>query len=251
MSLLVMSSCFAFSQDTVYTLDGEVIEVKVIEIGRKEIKYKKFDNPNGPDYRMYIDDINRIVYESGSVDQFNEMKKSGGSSYNLQGSDLGNNIIYFNVIDILFQNVTLGYEHIFGEERKLGIRVPVSFSLYGNSLNDIVFNSYNVFYSGLEMNFYPFGKKQASFYIGPSIRTGLTRFRYEEYNEVNNFYQSIITSSSFGTLLFQGGFTWNPLKELVITSSLGLGSKRYFGASPNNRNTVTTASFWFAFGYRF
>lgn len=247
--MLIISPAFIFAQDMIYTLKGDAIEAKVIEIGRKEIKYKKFSNLTGPDYRMYIEDVNRIAYESGAVDVFNEMKKNSGSSFKVTPSDLGNNHIYLNVIDILFQNVTLGYERIVGEQGKLGLRVPVSFSLYGNTLNDIVFNSYNVFYSGIDLNFYPFGQRQASFYIGPAIRSGLARFRYEVYDEFN--YQSVITSSAYASILFQGGFTWNPVKELTITSSLGLGSRRYFDASPNNRNTVTTASFWFAFGYRF
>lgn len=247
--ILFISPAFIFGQDMIYTLKGDAIEAKVNEVGKKEIVYKKFSNIKGPDYKMNIIEINRIVYESGAVDVFNEIKSNSGSTFKVSPSDLGNNHIYLNVVDILFQNVTLGYERIVGEQRKLGIRIPVSFSLYGNSLNDIFFNSYNVFYSGVDLNFYPFGQRQASFFIGPSLRSGLARFRYEIYDDFN--YSSVITSSAYASILFQGGFTWNPVKELTITSSLGLGSRRYFDASPNNRNTVTTASFWFAFGYRF
>jgi hypothetical protein len=77
--------------------------------------------------------------------------------------------------------------------------------------------------------------------------------RFVSQNQGINYYDysSYITTGSYASLLFQGGFVWNPVKELSISSSFGLGSRRYFTSSPNNRNTVTTGSFWFAFGYRF
>ncbi|MEZ5173547.1 MAG: hypothetical protein R2850_08575 [Bacteroidia bacterium] len=239
------------AQDIIYTTDGETIESKVSEVGKKEIRYKKFSNPQGPNYSIELSRVERVVYENGSIDKFNTVQEKKSSPFSYSPSELGNNHLLINVVDIMFQNVTIGYEHIFGDERKVGLRVPVSFSLYGNSNNDITFNSYNVFYSGLDLNFYPFGQRQASFYIGPSLRYGYSRFYYTDYQDDLYYYSTNITTDSYGSFLFNGGFTWNPVKELTLTSSLGVGSKRYFNKSPNNRNTVTTASFWFAFGYRF
>jgi hypothetical protein len=250
-TLFALISFSVFGQDVIYTNDGETIESKVTEIGKKEVRYKKFSNQSGPNYTISTSRIDRIVYENGSIENFQEAsdKKESGGLFSVKPDQLGNNHIYLNVVDIIFQNVTFGYERILGDQRKVGIRIPLSFSLYGNSGNDFTFNSYNVFYSGLDFNFYPFGQRQASFYIGPSLRYGYARFFYSDYADFE--YISTVTTDSYGSFLFNGGFTWNPVKELTITSSLGLGSKRYFRNAPNNRNTVTTASFWFAFGYRF
>jgi len=247
--LSLLFSSASFSQDMIYLNDGSVIESKVVEIGKKEIKYKKFKNLTGPDYKIFKDEVSKITYESGAEDVFSEAKNAkSGTSKKL---DLGNNVVYINVVDILFQNITLAYEHFIGEQKKLGLRVPVSFSLYGNSNNNFdLWNSYNVFYSGIDLNYYPLGQRQASFFIGPSLRYGMARFRYDDVDSFGNF-QSFITTGSYASVLFQSGFTWNPVKELTVTSSLGLGSRRYFTSSPSNRNTVTTASLWFAFGYRF
>lgn len=248
--ILTFLSTSVFSQDRVYLLEGDVIDVKVTEIGAKELVYKKYTNPTGPDYKVKLQEIERVVYENGEIDVFNEAKSQNDSPFKVLPSELGNNIIYLNVVDILFQNITVGYERILGENRKLGIRIPVSFSLYGNNNNDILFNTYNVFYSGIDLNFYPFGQRQASFFIGPVLRSGVARFRNDIFDEFDNF-STIVSSTSYATFLFNGGFTWNPIEELTMTSSLGVGSRRYFGNSPNGRSTVTTASFWFAFGYRF
>jgi hypothetical protein len=247
--LTLLVSSFSFAQDMIYMNDGSIIESKVVEIEKKEIKYKKFKNLSGPDYRIQKEDVIKITYESGAEDVFNESKNSKSRDKNLV---FGNNIIYINVVDILFQNVTLGYEHFLGDQKKLGIRVPVSFSLYGNNNNNFnLWNSYNVFYSGVDLNYYPIGQRQASFFIGPSIRYGMARYRYNETDGFGFGNQTFITTGSYASVLFQSGFIWNPVKELTITSSLGIGSRRYFTTSPNNRNTVTTASLWFAFGYRF
>lgn len=249
MFLALIISSATFSQDMIHMNDGSIIESKVVEIGKKEIKYKKFKNLNGPDYRIFKDEVAKIVYESGAEDVFTASKNDKSAA--AKNYDLGDNVVYINVVDILFQNITLGYERFIGEQRKLGIRVPLSFSLYGNTNNDFnLWNSYNVFYSGVDLNYYPIGQRQASFFIGPSIRYGMARFRYDDTDGFGNF-QTYITTGSYASVLFQSGFIWNPVKELSITSSLGLGSRRYFTTSPNNRNTVTTASLWFAFGYRF
>lgn len=249
--LFFLISFSAFGQDIIYTNDGETIESKVTEIGKKEVRYKKFSNQSGPNYTISTSRINRIVYENGSVENFQESsdKQESGGLFSVKPDQLGNNHIYLNVVDIIFQNVTFGYERILGEQRKVGIRVPLSFSLYGNSGNNFNFNTYNVFYSGLDLNFYPFGQRQASFFIGPSLRYGYARFFYTDFFDSQSF--SSLKTDVYGSFLFNGGFTWNPVKELTITSSLGLGTRRYFRDAPNNRNTVTTASFWFAFGYRF
>ena len=72
--LLSISISFlnTFSQDTIFTQKGEVILSKVIEVLPTEIKYKNFNNLDGPLYTVGISDINKIVYENGSVDVFHE-----------------------------------------------------------------------------------------------------------------------------------------------------------------------------------
>jgi len=50
-SLLTLFLFFQiYAQDKIYKLKGPVINAKVIEVGIDEIKYKLFENPDGPIY---------------------------------------------------------------------------------------------------------------------------------------------------------------------------------------------------------
>ena len=57
--LFIASSVYA--QDIVVTMDAKSIKAKVLEINDQEIKYKDFENPDGPIYVMKKSEINMIV----------------------------------------------------------------------------------------------------------------------------------------------------------------------------------------------
>lgn len=65
---LFSSICFA--QDTITLKKGEIIRSKVLEVRQTEVKYKLFENLNGPTYLMDISDISNIVYENGTKVSF-------------------------------------------------------------------------------------------------------------------------------------------------------------------------------------
>jgi hypothetical protein len=61
-----MSVLSASAQDVLVKKSGEEIKVKVIEVGIHEIKYKMFDNPDGPVFVMKKDELLKIRYENGT-----------------------------------------------------------------------------------------------------------------------------------------------------------------------------------------
>lgn len=61
-----------FSQDVITKKTGEDINSKVIEIGINEVRYKKFENIEGPTYSMLKSDILMIRYENGTKEIFNK-----------------------------------------------------------------------------------------------------------------------------------------------------------------------------------
>jgi len=70
-------SMFCFSQDVITLRSGVIIQSKILEIGQTDIKYKKFDNQNGPVYVVMKSDVTGILYENGTKDVFNpEMAKT-------------------------------------------------------------------------------------------------------------------------------------------------------------------------------
>ena|SRR5258706_131157 len=76
-----------FSQDIITMKTGEDILAKISEIGPTEIKYKKFDNLDGPLYTLLKSEILMIRYENGTNNVFKEEQKSN-SGWSANSSDL-------------------------------------------------------------------------------------------------------------------------------------------------------------------
>jgi len=70
-SFLLFSSSALFAQDVIVTKEGNKVNSKVTEINENDIKYKKFENLDGPTYTMKKSEIATIIYESGQVEVFN------------------------------------------------------------------------------------------------------------------------------------------------------------------------------------
>ena len=58
------------AQDIITQKNGDEIQAIVQEIGDVEVKYKRFDNPNGPNYTLKKSGIIKIQYANGSSDVF-------------------------------------------------------------------------------------------------------------------------------------------------------------------------------------
>ncbi len=70
MLLLALFAGRVYAQDVIHTIDTKPIQAKVIEIGDDYIWYKTYDNPDGPDYKMSVSRVTKIVFENGTVKSF-------------------------------------------------------------------------------------------------------------------------------------------------------------------------------------
>jgi hypothetical protein len=75
------------AQDTLYTVSGQKIAAKVIEINQTEIKYKKASNLDGPVYVIDKTDVALIEYKNGSK----ELYGTGSAQTNNDQSIADNN----------------------------------------------------------------------------------------------------------------------------------------------------------------
>lgn len=64
------------AQDTLLFRDESKIVAKVFEIGIETIKYKKFDNIEGPDFITNKSDIKKIIFANGVTDTFSIAEKA-------------------------------------------------------------------------------------------------------------------------------------------------------------------------------
>ncbi len=67
--LFIYNECF--SQDTIVKVNKDTIQAKILEVGISEIKYKRFDNLEGPIYVIAKSEISMIRYINGGTDNFN------------------------------------------------------------------------------------------------------------------------------------------------------------------------------------
>ncbi len=70
LSFLIFITKISLSQDTIFKNNGDKIRAKVMEINTEEIKYKRFDFPDGP---LYIENkaaVTMIKYANGNKDYF-------------------------------------------------------------------------------------------------------------------------------------------------------------------------------------
>jgi hypothetical protein len=73
--IILISFCkLSIAQDTIIKKNNDVILAKIIEISPSEIKYNRFDIPNGPAYSIRRDELLRIKYKNGIVDEFSGQK---------------------------------------------------------------------------------------------------------------------------------------------------------------------------------
>jgi hypothetical protein len=68
---LIFLPAIVFSQDTIFFVKQYQYVVKVIEIEDSKVKYRKFDNLEGPLYSVAKNEILSIHYSNGTRDTFN------------------------------------------------------------------------------------------------------------------------------------------------------------------------------------
>jgi hypothetical protein len=56
--------------------NGTEIQAVISEITTNVVKYKRFDNPTGPNFTLNKSQISKVVYQNGTIDQFGTSKKS-------------------------------------------------------------------------------------------------------------------------------------------------------------------------------
>lgn len=70
MVVLSLSGLTLGAQDLIVCRDGQSIKAKITEVNPDNVRYKRFDNLEGPTYTLLLSDIQSIAYENGTTDSF-------------------------------------------------------------------------------------------------------------------------------------------------------------------------------------
>ena len=219
----LLTTIILVAQDTLYKTDGTKHIIKTVELNETQVKYKLISNINGPIYVINKDNILKIVTETGLIDTFPKIITKN-IIQDPRNIDFGRNFISVNVTDFLFGFLTLGYEYTF-KSGKYSLKFPLSFGLnsHPNYNSDGYWvgyyyyqgkynNAYNVFSTGLDLNFYNFGQGKSKFFYGPSFVYGQFKF-YNIGNDIGTYY----------AFLLQTGFLFQPTKSINFSINTGIG----------------------------
>lgn len=173
------------SQDKIYFLDGKKEEIYIQSIDTDSVKYKKYNNPEGPVYITTKKEIAVIEYSNGEYLIF---KRTGilGFSYDTVYT---NRNILSAVISPLLLSAGLSYERIISDGN-WGIRSPL-----------VIGNSYAPVFAGLGCAYYPKGQEKYTLYLS------------------GDFFYSF--PYVFSGIAFSTGFRANWNQKFAITLEIG------------------------------
>ncbi len=75
--ILVLSGIqfISFAQDVIFTKNGKQINSIIIEVTPNQIKYKKFEDKEGPVYIIQKNEVSKIDYQNGTTDVLSNQEK--------------------------------------------------------------------------------------------------------------------------------------------------------------------------------
>ncbi len=166
------------------------------------------------------------------------------------------NHVHFIMSDVVFKRVSFEYERLLGEEGKMSIKIPVSYS-FGDvlpstdNIGPIDLTTMPDWFVGLGLNLYPKGQGKFRFYFGAEFRMGESHsydYLNVAYDENGGGEQFEVRDSFFQTaFLANAGIMYEPVERFIVGVNLGIGY-----ASSSDDNTITSISSpEFRMGFRF
>ena len=169
------------AQDRLYMKDGAVEEVKLTEIGPRNIKYKKWDNLDGPDYVIPKNEVRRIKYQNGDeeiIDRRGEARPVNDRTRRASGVKYGKNIIAFAPIEMNNTSATglgISYERVLDKNYIISFILPATYSFRSESGYDYMTNATGNRYARMlwispGLKFYPAGSNhKVTYAVGPNV----------------------------------------------------------------------------------
>ncbi|MBQ9522345.1 MAG: hypothetical protein IJR74_00800 [Paludibacteraceae bacterium] len=173
MMMAMVVATVVSAADVIVKRDAERIEAKVIELSKKEIKYKKLNNIEGPTYVIPVEEVESIMFENGEVQVFEQ--KAEPTPVIVEEEPVGEDKYKFEVQpeDNYFFGIMVGYATRQFDYKKAGGKRSMASNEEGNT------NTYTPsFQFGLMF--------QPAFKFGLGFRTGIiTNYARELWKEPN------------------------------------------------------------------
>lgn len=270
-----LSASSAFSQDVLYTTAGSKLQAKVLEINLKDIKYKDFNNLEGPTYVISKTDIVLIQYSNGvtevinsnpntiapkPTEQFATVNKPFDKTKPAEKKELNlyylnNNLLSINALALANGDVTLIYDRdLLNSRMSLTFLGGYNFNSRMGGLNLFIADSKEKakkkYDAGFGVNFMPRNTKRVQYFVGllckymaydyqDIVSTSNNQINYQEANA----YQLAIMISNGWVYRISPDFNFKifgaigaPINSVELKSGYSGVPKVYLG---------------YCFGYRF
>lgn len=284
--LLIVFIClagFAYSQDQLFKKDNSKIEAKILEINTTEIKYKLFNNPDGPTYIVLKNEVAMIIYQNGTHEVFNNkpdinQNNTIDTDKKLKDEQLAKfdelvstkNLISLNILEPMNGTFSLNYlreiaNNLFHVYIPIGVgfaqpyynqaMVPANYSFGNSTLNGYVSDykfSRKSFEAGIGLHFQTSGKRAVTHFIGPYVGISqyngtynVTTFYYDPYSYNN---QHTVTEHGFVLnryqILLDNGFLFRATKNFNILL-IGAIGYRVDDYVANNPSKFTGSKYYY------
>jgi len=83
LAIAAVAAVGVYAQDIIVTRDAKRVEAKILEVSSSEIKYKEFNNLEGPTFVLSAAEINTIIYQNGTVKVFDQPKQAAAAAYSV------------------------------------------------------------------------------------------------------------------------------------------------------------------------
>lgn len=251
----------AYSQDILYTTAGSKLKGKITEINTKDIKYKDFNNLEGPTYVISKTDVVLIQYQNGTTevindnpntlapkvtatvtpvekpiekpapktfdknDPYGKAKKAEKKDFNLYY--LNNNMLSINALALANGDVTVMYDRdLFNSRMSLSFLGGYSFNSQMGGLNFYIRDSKDgakkKYDAGFGINYMPRNTKRVQYFVG--VLTKYMAYDYLNVVDTTNNQKNYRKESAYQlSILLTNGWVYRvtPNFNFKIFASVG------------------------------
>ena len=232
-AVMSLSCLFVNAQDRIYRNNGKIIEVKVIEIGSGEVKYRMYNDQQGLIYVLEADRIKKIVFEDGREqlfqDNLKDMERYAGQR---------KKALKLNFLSMLYGYSEIGFEKNTGYGKGFEVSIGIIgagksgvLDYYNSQVGEVRRNPSGFFISGgfklgKLPDFILFGKTRASHLMqGTYVKPILYAGNYKENKIVNKAGTIEVGKQNvtFGALQIEIGRQWVLGDKFLFDIYEGLG----------------------------
>jgi hypothetical protein len=287
-SFLILTPALFSAQDLLYKTDNSKLQVKVSEISEATIKYKLFNNPDGPSYVIKKPDVALIIYQNGLHEVFKSQPKEETVAYysafakdtlkdhnrkqKFEKVTQNKNVLFINTVEFLNSGVGISYLREIWDSR-ISIHVPFAASYKSPVMDDALSalgnnsNNYRLTHTiydiGLGCYFNTGNKRTITHFIGPLIRNAQYSGTYDQLTNTSSYYFTTNRKPfemNETSLMINNGFLYRftPKFNMMINVAIGKFINRKVSGGPESddginrdfsRNLALHAGLHF--GYRF